>query len=245
MELPAKAVGCSVAADSNPSPSVVRLRVRALRRSPTPAPPPTPWLLPGAYRHLFVAASARRTLLSARWSLVVIFAGIGFLPRHQAVLGVDDLALAIYAKAFRDAAAFARFPIDGFARELALGLGRRGSKRRPRSDMRPYRLHHRLEDRHRNPAACCPPAECAPLAIGIVVAEPYRDSDVVAKSDEPGIVVVVGSAGLARDVRRQVGNGASCAARENALHHAFELIERRMVYGNNREGLRLMPIDDL
>ena len=39
-------------------------------------------------------------------------------------------------------------------------------------------------------------AEGAPLVAGIVVAYPHRNRDLVRKSDEPGVVLVVAGAGM-------------------------------------------------
>jgi hypothetical protein len=94
-----------------------------------------------------------------------------------------------------------------------LRLGRRWGERGLGRDMRPYRLHHRLEDWDGNAAAGCAVAQREALAIGIVVAEPYCNRHFVAEADEPGIVPVIGGAGLAGDIRRETGDRARGAAR--------------------------------
>ena len=95
---------------------------------------------------------------------------------------------------------FARREIDGFARELASGLRRWRRKRNFRGGMGPYRLDHRLKDRNCDVAAGRTAAERAALAVGVVVADPDRDSDVVGESYEPGVILLVGGAGLAGDI---------------------------------------------
>ena len=121
------------------------------------------------------------------------------------MLRINNFAFPIHAEAFRECFSasvlrFAEFEIDRFARELALGLGRRRRERGLWRDMGPHRLDHRLEDRHRDVAAGRAAAERAALAVGIVVADPDRDGDVVGEADEPGVVLVVGGAGLAGDI---------------------------------------------
>src|SRR6516165_1029235 len=130
-------------------------------------------------------------------------AGIGALAGYQTILRVGDLSAAADAEALRDRSPGALRTtkiLGGPARELALCLGRRRSERGPGRDIGPRRLHHRLEDRDRNAAAGCAAAKRAPLAAGIVVAEPDRNRHLVAEAHEPGIVLVVGGAGLAGDV---------------------------------------------
>src|SRR5262249_39327514 len=129
-----------------------------------------------------------------------------FLVRRQAILGIDDLAFPIHSEAFGErfsapALRFAGLEIDGFARELAFGLRRRRCERDFRCGIGPYRLDHRLEDRYCNVAAGRAAAQRAALAVGVVVADPDRDSDVVGEPHEPGIVLLVGGAGLPRDIR--------------------------------------------
>src|SRR5262245_60072790 len=118
---------------------------------------------------------------------------------------IDDFALAIHSKAFRErrsasALHFAGLEIDRFARELASGLGRRRRERSFRRSVGPRCLNYWLEDRYCDVAARRAATQRATLTVGIVVADPDRDGDVVGEPDEPGVVLLVGGAGLARDV---------------------------------------------
>ena len=88
-------------------------------------------------------------------------------------------------------------------------------------------------------------AEGAPLAVGVVVADPDRHRDVVGEADEPGVVLVVGGAGLAGDVRREAADRPRRAARQHALQHGLELIERSAVDRADRDRrFRIVAIDD-
>src|SRR6266540_6831825 len=125
---------------------------------------------------------------------------VGIPPRDELMLGIDDLATAVDAEAFGDWSSaadlhLARIEVDGFACQMAFGLGRRRSQRGFRRHVGPCRLDHRLEDRDCDVAAGGAAAERAPLAVGIVVADPDGDGDVVGEADEPGIVFIVGGAG--------------------------------------------------
>src|SRR5262249_3619031 len=142
-----------------------------------------------------------------RGSLFAIRAGIRARARHQTILRIDDVALPVDAKALREGAfalCLAPLAADGFARELSLGLRRGGSKRAPGCHMRPHRLHNGLEDRHGNAAPGRSTAQGAPLAVRIVVSDPHRGSDIIAEADEPGVVLVVRSAGLAGHIGREM-----------------------------------------
>ena len=86
-------------------------------------------------------------------------------------------------------------------------------------------------------------AERAALAVGIVVADPDRDGDVVGEAHEPGIVLVVGGAGLAGDEGRKLRQRARGAARQHALQHGLELIEGGAVDGADVDRRPLLPID--
>ena len=84
------------------------------------------------------------------------------------------------------------------------------------------------------------------LAVGVVVADPDCDGDVVGETHEPGVVLLVGSAGLARDIGGEPGDCARRAARQHALQHGLELIERGAVDRIDRHRPRLiMAIDRL
>ena len=87
-----------------------------------------------------------------------------------------------------------------------------------------------LEDRERHLGAGLPAAERAALAVGIVVADPHGDRHVVGEADEPGVVLVVGRAGLAGDERRKAPDCALAVPRcEHALQHRLQLIERHPI----------------
>jgi len=86
-------------------------------------------------------------------------------------------------------------------------------------------LYHRFEDRDGDTAAGRATAERTALAVRVVVANPDRDRNVVGETHEPGVVLVVGRAGLAGDVWREAGDGAGGSTCQHALHHALELIE--------------------
>ena len=43
-------------------------------------------------------------------------------------------------------------------------------------------------------------AERAALAVGVVIADPDRDGHVIGEADEPGVILIVGGAGLAGDI---------------------------------------------
>ena len=80
------------------------------------------------------------------------------------------------------------------------------------------------------------------LAAGVVVADPDRDGDVAGEADEPGVVLVVGGAGLAADEVRQVLHRGRGAARHHAFEDGAKLIERRAVaarHHHRRAGLVL------
>src|SRR6516225_3884209 len=133
-----------------------------------------------------------------------------------ALLGAD--AVAVDPEAFSDhpsarALHVAGFEVDRFARQMAFGLGRRRGERGLRGDIGPHGLDDRLEDRHGDVAAGRAAAEGAALAAGVVVADPNRDGDVVGEADEPGVVLLIGGAGLARDIGGEAGDRARRAPR--------------------------------
>ena len=173
-----------------------------------------------------------------------------FLVRHQAILSIDGLAFPIHSEALGErfcapALSFAGLEIDGFARELAFGLRRRRRERGLRCSIGPHRLDHRLEDGYCNVAAGRAAAQRAALAVGVVVAGPDRDGDVVGEADEPGVVLLVGGAGLARDIGGKTGDRPGGAPRQHALEHGLELIEGGAVDGLDRHRrFRIVAIDD-
>src|SRR5262249_30306639 len=117
-------------------------------------------------------------------------------------LGVDDPAFGVDAEAFLNPSAaldLAGFEIDSSAGKLLLCLRRRRSERGPWRHVGPGRLNHRREDRHREATTGRTATERPPLAAGIVIAEPDCDRYLVGEPDEPGIVFIVGGAGLAGD----------------------------------------------
>src|SRR5262249_17984598 len=189
----------------------------------------------------------------AEWTrrdAVIAAAGsISVLPPDQLILGVLDVAAAVDAEAFGDrpsarALHVAGLEVDCFAGKMAFGLGRRRGKRNLRGDIGPHRLDDRLEDRHGDVAASRAAAERAALAIGVVVADPNRDGDVVGEAHEPGVVLPVGGAGLARDVGGKAGNRARRAPRQHALQHGLELIEGGAIdRGDHHRRFRIMAID--
>ena len=87
----------------------------------------------------------------------------------------------------------------------------------------------RLDDRRKIGTATWPPV-CAAAegaaAVAVVVADPDRDGDIVGEADEPGVVLVLAGAGLAGDVGRELAHRVRGAARDHALQHRLELIER-------------------
>src|SRR5215467_4323619 len=162
-----------------------------------------------------------------RDAVIAAARGISVLPPDQLILGVVDLAVAIDAEAlgYRPSARavqFAGLEVDYLACEMAFGLGRWRGERGFRGDVGPHRLDHRLEDRHGDVAAGRAAAEGAALAVGVVVADPDRDGDVVGEAHEPGVVLLVGGAGLARDIGSEAGDRARRAPRQHALQHRLE-----------------------
>jgi len=123
----------------------------------------------------------------------------------------------------------AGFEIDRFARKLAFGLGRRRHERALRRDVGPNRLDHRLKDRHGDVAAGRAATEGVALAVGVVVADPDRNGDVIGLSHEPGIVLLVGGPGLPRDIGCKSRDRARRPPRQHTLQHGFKLIERGVI----------------
>jgi hypothetical protein len=62
------------------------------------------------------------------------------------------------------------------------------------------------------------------LAVGIIIAEPDSNGDVVGEAHEPRIVLIIRRAGLPGNKRCKVSDGARGATRQDALHHALALI---------------------
>src|SRR5438132_1015900 len=154
-----------------------------------------------------------------RDAVIAAARSISVLPPDQLILGVLDVAAAVDAEAFGDhpsarALHVAGLEVDRFAREMAFGLGRRRGERGLGGDIGPHRLDDRLEDRHGDVAAGRAAAERAALAAGVVVAGPNRGGDVVGETDEPGVVLLIGGAGLARLVGGEAGDRARRAPRQ-------------------------------
>ena len=111
--------------------------------------------------------------------------------------------------------------------------------------MCPHRLYHRLEDRNGNAATRRAAPERVTLAAGIIIAEPHSNGDVVGKAHKPGIVLIIGGAGLAGNKRGKVSDGACGATRQDPLHHALELIEGGTVDRPDRgDRFRIVAIYD-
>src|SRR6516165_8755421 len=145
-----------------------------------------------------------------RDAVIAAAGGISVLPPDQLILGVLDVAAAVDPEAFGDhpsarALHVARLKIDRFARQMAFGLGRRRGERGLRGNIGPHGLDDRLEDRHGDVAAGRAAAERTALAGGVVVAHPNGDGDIVGEADEPGVVLLIGGAGLARDIGGEAG----------------------------------------
>src|SRR5437588_5441451 len=100
-------------------------------------------------------------------------------------------------------------------------LGRWRSERGFRHNIGPHRLYHRFEDRDGDTAAGRATAERTALAVRVVVANPDRDRNVVGERHEPGVVLLIGGAGLARDIRRKVRNRSCRAPRQDPLNNQF------------------------
>src|SRR5262249_27754887 len=185
-----------------------------------------------------------------RHAVIPAARGISVLPPDQLILGVVDLAAAIDPETFGDrpsarAVHFAGLEVDCLAGKMAFALGRRRGERDFRGDVGPPRLDHRLEDRYGDVAAGRAAAEGSALAVGVVVADPDRDGDVVGEAHEPGVVLLVGGAGLARDIGGKTGDRPGSAPRQHALQHGLELIEGGAVDGLDRyRRFRIVAIDD-
>ena len=111
--------------------------------------------------------------------------------------------------------------------------------------MRPHRLYNWLEDWNSNAATGRSDTERTTFAGGIVVAEPDSNGDVVGKAHKPGIVLIIRGAGLAGNKRGKVSDGACGATRQDALHHALELIEGGTVDRPDRgDRFRIVAIYD-
>src|SRR5262249_41013963 len=184
-----------------------------------------------------------------RNAVIAAARGISVLPPDQLILGVLDLAVAVDAEAFGDhppprALHVAGLEVDRFACQMAFGLGRRRGEGGLRGDIGPHGLDDRLEDRHSDVATGRAAPEGAVLAGGVVVADPNRGGDVVGETDEPGVVLLIGGAGLARDIRGEAGDRARRAPRQHALQHGLELIEGGAVdRGDHDRRFRVMAID--
>src|SRR5262245_61518590 len=175
-----------------------------------------PILLRGSARSLIIIADAS----TSPWPLVIVLA---HAAGHQGVLGVDDPALCVDSEALGDAASSAAFPFarsasHRLAGEQRLGLRRGRRQRGLERDIAPYRLHDRLENRHRHAATGRAAAQRAALAVRIVVADPHRHGHVIREPHEPGVVLYVGGSGLAGDIWCKASYGTRGAARQHTLH---------------------------
>src|SRR5262249_46598422 len=128
---------------------------------------------------------------------VVIACNVAVAARDELVLRLVQLARQVAPEIFgeraaaRTADAIAAVQIDGKGDELALRFRRGSTQRHFRRLQLPDGFHDRLEDRNGDARAGRSAAERTPLAVGIVVADPDRDRDVVAEADEPGVVFFV------------------------------------------------------
>src|SRR5262245_13446850 len=151
------------------------------------------------------------------WPLVAVLI---LAAGHQGVLGVDDPALCVDSKALGDVAppaAFydlARSDSRRLAGQQGLGLWRGRRQRCLEGNVGPYRLYHRLENRHRDATTGRAAAQRAAFAVGIVVAEPHRHGHVIREAHEPGVVFNVGGSSLAGDVWRKTGDRTRGTARQ-------------------------------
>jgi hypothetical protein len=109
------------------------------------------------------------------WLVAGIVPGVERQPLKK--LKTDENALLTLLNRWRD---------DRQRDQLLLGLGRGRIKRGLAGVLGPGRLDDLLEDRHRHPAAGLAAAERAPPAVGVVVADPDPDRDVIGEADEPG-----------------------------------------------------------
>src|SRR5262249_25058611 len=131
-----------------------------------------------------------------RDAVIAAARGISVLPPDQLILGVLDVAAAVHAEAFGDRPSARALHVAGlqvacFAGKMAFGRGRRRGKGTLRGDIGPHSLDHRLEDRHGDVAASRAAAQRAALAVGVVVADPDRDGDVVGEAHEPGVILLI------------------------------------------------------
>ena len=111
--------------------------------------------------------------------------------------------------------------------------------------MRPHRLYNWLEDWNSNAATGRSDTERTTFAGGIVVAEPDSNGDVVGEAHEPRIVLIIRRAGLPGNKRCKVSDGVRGATRQDALHHALELIEGSAVdRPDHGERFRIVQIHD-
>src|SRR5260370_37433573 len=97
------------------------------------------------------------------------------------------------------------------------GLRRRRAQQGARRILRPRRLHDRCEDRDRHLGAGRAAAEGAPLVAGIVIAYPHRNRDLVRKADEPSVILVLRSAGLAAHIGREMPDRTLATAFDDSL----------------------------
>src|SRR5262245_63234955 len=93
--------------------------------------------------------------------------------------------------------AVTRTPLTAFRYKQAHRFRRRRGQQASGCVVLPNGLYDRLEDRHRQAPAGLAATERAPPAIGVVITDPDRDGHLIREADEPGIVLVIGRAGLA------------------------------------------------
>src|SRR6266567_4389056 len=174
--------------------------------------------------------------------------GIGLFARHQLVLAIDRLTVAIAAEVFDEVSPFGaplgRWGVALAGDQVAPRLGRRRAQHCLGRLVSPHRLDHWLKDRDRDARAGLAASERAALAVGIVVANPYRHGHIVGEAHEPGVILAIGGAGLAGDVGREIGDGARGTAGEHALQHGLELEERDPVGRADLDRRQFVPIDD-
>src|SRR5262245_64528612 len=146
-------------------------------------------------RRLALVVAAEEAEGIGRHTVIAFAHAVGLLARDQLILRVENLTVAIDPEALGNRPAgsghrLSGLEVDRFAGELTLGLGRRRGERCSGRHIGPHRLDHRLEDRHRDVAAGRAAAQRTTLAVGVVVADPDRDGDVVGEAHEPGIVLI-------------------------------------------------------
>src|SRR5262245_59781653 len=108
--------------------------------------------------------------------------------------------------------AVTRTPLSAFRYKKTHRFRRRRGQQAAGCMVLPDGLDDRLIDGHGQAPAGLAAAERAPSAIGDVITDPDCDGDLIRETDEPGIVLVIGRAGLARDIGCERANPARSAA---------------------------------